>query len=123
MNMRHLPTIVQLHKQGKTIMEISADMGRSYTYIQKRLAYARTIGKLPPKIKQDNPRQRVKDAADRANLRLGHVSDVLTRLDKDTLQAVFAECNKEGFETLSEYLLEWVLEKHFGAVDSKSKAA
>ena len=100
-----------MRRAGNSNREIAQTLGLTYDQVGSAVFKARQRNWLPPKPKA-NPRQAVLDLVKGNGLRQGRISDMMMALSKEEKVWLIGETQRDGYETIAEWLTDVVREKH-----------
>ncbi len=103
--------VAVLRRAGNRNGEIAEMLGINYDQVVRCVYQARQRNWLPPKPKA-NPRQAVFDLVKGNGLRQGRVSDVMMALSKEEKVWLIGDAQREGYETIAEWLTDVVRAKY-----------
>jgi len=100
-----------MRRAGNSNREIAQTLGLTYDQVGSAVFKVRQRNWLPPKPKA-NPRQAVLDLVKGNGLRQGRISDMMMALSKEEKVWLIGETQRDGYETIAEWLTDVVREKH-----------
>jgi hypothetical protein len=100
-----------MRRAGNSNGEIAQTLGLTYDQVGTAVFKARQRNILPPKPKA-NPRQAVLDLVKGNGLRQGRVSDMMMALSKEEKVWLIGDAQREGYETIAEWLTDVVRAKY-----------
>ena len=113
MTEKEIDEIAVLHRAGNTPYEIAQMIGRSHAFVSMAQKRARMMGILPPKTKpKAETREQVRDLVCNSGLKQGRVSKVLGDLSEKEQEWAIREVQRDGYETIAEWLTDVVREKY-----------
>ena len=103
--------VAVMRRAGNSNGEIAQTLGMTYDQVGTAVFRARQRNILPPKPKA-NPRQAVLDLVKGNCLRQGRISDMMMALSKPEKIWLIGETQRDGYETIAEWLTDVVREKY-----------
>ena len=103
--------VAVLRRAGNRNYEIAEMLKISYDQVVRAVFQARKRNILPPKPKA-NPRQAVIDLVSNNAMRQGRISDMMMALSKTERVWLIGQAQRDGYETIAEWLTDLVREKY-----------
>jgi len=103
--------VAVLRRAGNRNVEIAQMLNMTYDQVVRCVSRARQRNWLPPKPKA-NPRQAVLDLVKGNGMRQGRISDMMMALSKEEKVWLIGDAQREGYETLAEWLTDVVRAKY-----------
>ena len=111
MTEQQINEVAVMRRAGNSNREIAQTLNMTYDQVGTAVFRARQRNILPPKPKA-NPRQAVLDLVKGNGLRQGRISDTLMALSKPERVWLIGETQRDGYETVAEWLTDVVREKY-----------
>lgn len=103
--------VAVMRRAGNSNREIAETLGMTYDQVGTAVFKARQRNILPPKPPA-KPRQAVLDLVKGNGMRQGYISDMMMALSKPERVWVIGQAQREGYETIAEWLTDVVREKY-----------
>jgi DNA-binding transcriptional regulator LsrR (DeoR family) len=107
MTEEQINAVAVMRHAGNSNREIAQTLNMTYDQVGTAVFKARQRNILPPKPKA-NPRQAVLDLVKGNGLRQGRISDMMIELSKPERVWVIGQAQRDGYETLAEWLTDLV---------------
>jgi transcriptional regulator len=111
MTEEQIKAVAVMRRAGNSNGEIAQTLGMTYDQVGTAVFRARQRNILPPKPKA-NPRQAALDLVKGNGLRQGRISDMMIELSKEEKVWLIGETQRDGYETIAEWLTDVVREKY-----------
>jgi hypothetical protein len=111
MTEEQINAVAVMRRAGNSNLEIARTLGMTYDQVGTAVFRARQRNILPPKPPA-KPRQAVLDLVKGNGLRQGRISDMMIELSKPEKVWLIGETQRDGYETIAEWLTDVVREKY-----------
>jgi transposase len=111
----------QLVARGKTYREMAEHLGVAiptiYGFVNVRLNRDPDFPR-PPRYEGSSRHRKLKNAADKSGVTLGHIGNELNKSDRSTVEKIHMKAASQGYETIAEYAVDLMLEELLNGKDT-----